>query len=560
MHVVLSGASVHASVFHTLCAKMKRSHSLIRYAQSCLSTHKISPMLRTCQRERVREFLNTKTQSPWKVLLLDYRTQDIVSPLLHINELRECNITTHFLLETKRGRIRDAPAIYFVEETEKNIDLIIRDILDDMYLEYHINFSSAIRRPLLERLATALSERGKGLFVRSIFDQYINFVALQENLFILHYKNTFSDPVDESAIVQSLFGVFLTLGEAPFIVPSKENQVGERLLRQIKNTKLLKDTRKKPLLILLGRHFDVRSPVEHVWTYSSLIKDLLPFHQNKVFVKVENKTLHLDPTDDFWMKNSEEYFPVVAERVEKELVDYKKEMALRCVDEKSDKKKIEEALEKAPELARKKTTMHIHMSICLALVDIIKKRSIDDFYKIERSSFKKQDLLEISEKGEDEDILRLAISMLRSDNIGVVETLLQTRKIDSKILKFFKGIESSEQKTGTSYRQVVSNIMGSVKKLLPVSNESPLSKYVENILTSIRNQNTEELGILNPFGFHCFEKEISRVVVFCNGGGTYTELKSLNELGKKFGLEMIYGSTEIINSSEFLKQVRKIYR
>lgn len=515
-------------------------------------------MLRTCQRGRVRDFLNTKTQSPWKVLLLDHRTQDIISPLLHVNELRECNITAHFLLETKRGRIRDTPAIYFVEETEKNIDIITRDVLDDVYSEYHINFSGAVRRPLLERLATALSEKGKGLFVRSIFDQYMNFVALQENLFTLHRKNTFSDPVDESAVVQSLFGVFLALGEAPFIVPDKHTHVGEKLLKQVKNTKLLKDTRKKPLLILLDRHFDVRTPVEHVWTYSSLIKDLLPFHQNKVFVKAENKTLQLDPEDDFWMRNSEEYFPVVAEKVEKELVDYKKEMALRCVDEKSDKKKIEEALEKAPELARKKTTMHTHMSICLALVDIIKRRSIDDFYKIERSSFKKQDLLEISEKGDDEDILRLAISMLRSDNAGVVETLLQTRKIDSRILKFFKGVESSEQKSGTSYRQVVSSIMGSVKKLLPVSNESPLSKYVEGILTSIRNQHTEELGILNPFGSHCFEKEISRVVVFCSGGGTYTELKSLNELGKKFGLEVIYGSTEIISAADFLEQVRKI--
>eukprot|EP00866_Antonospora_locustae_P000432 jgi/Antlo1/432/1762 len=515
-------------------------------------------MLRTCQRGRVIEFLNTRTQSPWKVLLLDHRTQDIISPLLHVNELRECNITAHFLLESKRGGIRDTPAIYFVEETEKNIDLITRDVLDELYSEYHINFTGAIRRSLLERLAIALSEKGKGLFVRNIFDQYMNFVALQENLFTLHRKNTFSDPVDENAIVQSLFGVFLTLGEAPFILPNKDTQVGEKLLKQIKNTKLLKDTRKKPLLILLDRHFDVRSPVEHVWTYSSLIKDLLPFHQNKVFFKSENKTMHLDPADDFWMKNSEEYFPVVAERVEKELLDYKKEMALRCVDEKSDKKKIEEALEKAPELARKKTTMHTHMSICLALVDIIKKRSIDDFYKIERSSFKKQDLLEISEKGDDEDILRLAISMLKGDNVAVVETLLQSRKIDSKILKFFKGAEGGEQKAGTSYRQVVSSIMGSIKKLLPVSNESPLSKYVESILTRIRNQNTDGLDILNPFGTHCFEKEISRVVVFCNGGGTYTELKSLNELGKRFGLEMIYGSTEIINSADFLEQVRKI--
>jgi len=100
--------------------------------------------------------------------------------------------------------------------------------------------------------------------------------------------------------------------------------------------------------------------------------------------------------------------------------------------------------------------------------------------------------------------------------------------------------------------------MGSVKKLLPVSNESPLSKYVEKVVLDIRNQNLDNMDILNPFGSHCFEKEISRIVVFCNGGGTYAELKSLNELGRKLGLEVIYGSTEIINSSEFLDQIKRM--
>lgn len=515
-------------------------------------------MLRKCQKERIASFLDVKTHVPWKILVLDQRTQDIISPLLRINELREFNVTTHFLLGAKRTKVRETPAVYFVESTDKNIDVIIKDVLGDLYSAYHINFCNAIRRPLLEKLATTLSEKGKGLFVKSIFDQYQDFISLQDNLFTLNHRGSLLMPVDENVVAEALFGVFLTLKEAPFVVFQKGCGIGEKLMKRVKSTGLLKDTRKKPLLVLVDRKFDLKSPVEHVWTYSALINDLLQFSLNKVTLKGENKVFDIDPSEEFWAQNSEEYFPVVAERVEKELVDYKKEMALRCVDEKSDKRQIEEALEKAPELAKKKATMHAHMSICLALVEIIKRRSIDDFYRIERSSFKRQDLLDVAGKGEDDDIVRLAISILRNDNHGVVEALLKERKVDTKILGFFRSSASGEQREGTSYRQVVSNVLGSVKKLLPVSNDSPLSKYVEGVLLGIRTQNTDSLNILKPFGSHCFEKEISRVVVFCTGGGTYTELKSLNELGRKMGVEIVYGSTEIVNSAEFIEQVRKM--
>lgn len=515
-------------------------------------------MLRNYQRERIMGFLGTKTHIPWKILVLDSRTQEIISPLIRVNELRECNITTHFLLNSRRNKIKEVAAIYFVESSERTIELIIKDVLGDIYSTYYINFSNTIRRPLLEKLATALAERGKGFFIKSVFDHYLDFIALQNNLFTLNYSQTFLNPLDANTIAQSLFGIFLTLKEAPFIISKVQCPVAEKLLRLVKGTKMLKNTHKKPLLVLVDRKFDLKTPIEHVWTYSALIKDLLGLELNKVSLKSDNKTFDLDPTDEFWLRNIDEYFPVVAERIENELVDYKKEMALRCVDEKSDKKKIEEALEKAPELAKKKATMHAHMSICLALVELIKKRSIDEFYRIEKGSFKKQDFLEISEKGESEDILRMAISMLRNDNMPVMEALLKNRKVDTKLLSFFKNIKSEDQEQGTSYRQVVSSIMGSVKKLLPVNNDSPLSKYIESIIMDIRNQNFEKLNILNPFGSHCFEKEISRVVVFCNGGGTYTELKSLNELGRRLKFDIIYGSTEIVHSGGFIEQIKKM--
>lgn len=41
--------------------------------------------------------------------------QDILAPLLHVNELRKHGVTLHMLLEAERQPIPDVPAVYFVQ-------------------------------------------------------------------------------------------------------------------------------------------------------------------------------------------------------------------------------------------------------------------------------------------------------------------------------------------------------------------------------------------------------------------------------------------------------------
>ncbi|KCZ74904.1 hypothetical protein H311_04126, partial [Anncaliia algerae PRA109] len=389
---------------------------------------------------------------------------------------------------------------------------------------------NSISRESLENLANALSEKRKGYFIKSVYDQFLDFLSLQENLFTFNCVNSYLHKIEETKLINSLFGVFLTLKEAPFIIYEKNNEkIADKLNKKIKNSSLIKDTRKKPLLILLERDFDLKTPLEHVWTYAALIDDLLEFKNNKVTIKKENKTFDLDPSDEFWLENKDEYFPVVAEKVEKELTEYKKEMAIRCVDEKSDQKKIEETLEKVPELAKKKSSLNMHMNICLSLVDIIKKRSIDDFYRIEKSSYKKKDLLEVSEKGDENDILRLGISLLKEDNVNVIEAMFKTRNINTSMIKLFRNVNDIQPKEGTFYKQVVSNVLGSVKKLLPINTDCPISLEVdvkkllpintdcpislevEKIINLIKCQNFTDLNIKIPFSNHCYDKEISKI-------------------------------------------------
>lgn len=514
-------------------------------------------MLRELQKQRIRAFLLAPS-SPWKVLVLDSHTQQIISPLMKVNELRECGVTTHFLVTQTRHPISNTPAVYFV----RSIDGITEDVARELYSEYYLNFTTSVGRREIEEMGFRLSERGLGLRIRSVYDQFVDFIALQDDMFTLGMRNSFvemENPDTWRGVVASLMSVFVTLGEVPFVVTVEDEttmQIARMLEAKIRNTRIIKKTAKRPVLLLVGRDYDVTTPVQHVWSYSALMRDLLELDSNKIKLR-SKKVFDLDPQDELWRRNSNEYFPVVVERVEKELLEYKKEMALRSVDERTDKKAIQEVLEKAPELAKRNESVNAHISICSEMVEIIKERAIDDFYKVERGGHTSQELLEVSEKGSDEDILRLAILLLNTKDYDLIDPLLQKRGIKSGVVEFFRKHKSIRpEKTGTFYSQVVSNLMGNVKKLLPVKEQTPVSSLAESVYGDIKSQAYSGLNVFDPTGSrNIYANEISRVVVFSVGGGTYTELKTLKLLEERIEVPIIYGSTEIVNAREFLRQV-----
>lgn len=516
-------------------------------------------MLRELQKQRIKAFLLAPS-TPWKVLVLDARTQQILSPLMRINELRDCGITTHFLLSQTRQPISNTPAVYFVEDPRG----VAEDVLRELYSDYYLNFCTSVGRSEIEEIGFRLSEKSLALRVRSVYDQFVDFVALQDDMFTLAMQNSFVDadnPDTWRRIVMSLFSVFVTLDEIPFIVTRDDEaseQIAQMLDTKIRNTKIIKKGTKRPLLVLVNRSYDVLTPVQHVWSYSALMNDLLDLGSNKITLG-SKKTFDLDPSDELWSRNSNEYFPTVVENVEKELLEYKKEMALRSIDEKTDKKVIQEALDKAPELARRNESVNTHVSICSEMVDIIKRRGIDDFYKVERGGYTPQELMDVSEKGTPEDILRLAILLLSTKDADLVDPLLQKRKISSSAVAFFREQKSIQpEKIATFYSQVVTNLMGNVKKLLPVKEQTPVSALVESVYNDIKAQ-THNFKTFNPTHSNSiYTGEISRIVVFCIGGGTYTELKTLKLLEERINIPVVYGSTEILNARTFIEQAESL--
>ncbi|EHB05342.1 Sec1 family domain-containing protein 1 [Heterocephalus glaber] len=180
---------------------------------------------------------NSTGEPVWKVLIYYDRSQDIISPLLSVKELRNMRITLHLLLHSSGNPIPDVPAVYFVMPTEENIDRMCQDLRNQLYESHYLNFISAISRSKLEDIANAALAASAITRVAKVFDQYLNFITLEDDMFVLCNQNKelvsyhainrpdITDPERETVmdtIVDSLFCFFVTLGAVPINRCSRE--------------------------------------------------------------------------------------------------------------------------------------------------------------------------------------------------------------------------------------------------------------------------------------------------------------------------------------------------
>ncbi|CAG5866936.1 sec1 family domain-containing protein 1 [Menidia menidia] len=399
---------------------------------------------------------NAAAEPVWKVLVYDRFGQDIISPLLSVKELRDMGITLHLLLHSDRDPIPDVPAIYFLMPTEENIDRICQDLRNQLYESYYFNFISAISRSKLEDIASAALAANAVSQVTKVFDQYLNFITLEDDMFILCHQNKelisyhainradIQDTDMETimdTIVDSLFCFFVTLGAVPIIRCPRGNaaeMVAVKLDKKLREN--LRDARnslftgdgmaagqfsfQRPLFVLADRNMDMATPLHHTWTYQALIHDVLDFHLNRVMMeeggatdassagarpkKKIKKMYDLTAADRFWQKHKGSPFPEVAESVQEELDTYRAQedevkrlksiMGLEGEDEgaismlSDNTAKLTSAVSSLPELLEKKRLIDLHTNVATAVLDHIKSRKLDVYFEYEEKLMSKSTL------------------------------------------------------------------------------------------------------------------------------------------------------------------------
>ena len=116
------------------------------------------------------------------------------------------------------------PVLYLVEPTAANLEKFTQDLQKGLYAPAYINFLSSISRPLLEDFASQTAQAGTAEYISQVFDQYLNFIVSEPNLFSLgmgresywtmNSAQTSDDDLDANVdrIVSGLFSVAVTMG------------------------------------------------------------------------------------------------------------------------------------------------------------------------------------------------------------------------------------------------------------------------------------------------------------------------------------------------------------
>ncbi|KAK6200937.1 vesicle trafficking protein Sly1 [Scheffersomyces amazonensis] len=361
----------------------------------------------------------------WKVLILDSKSRAVLSSVLRVNDLLRCGITVHSLIGSKRTALSDVPAIYFIEPTIDNIVQVIEDLDQDKYESFYINFTSSINRELLEDFAKKVSLSGKSSKIKQVFDQYLDFIVTEPNLFSLDIPNTFTqfNRVDTNEdtiqhishqIADGLLSAIITLNNVPVIRAQQggpaefvARQLDSKLRDYISNSRNLntQSIQQRPVLILLDRNIDLASMFAHSWIYQCMVSDVFKLQRNTIKIHKYNgqeqtsKNYDVDPKDFFWNKYGQLPFPDVVESADIELNTYKNDAkeitnktgitSLSDIDPNAanDTANIQQAVEKLPELTARKATLDMHMDILAALINELQAKNLDKFFEIEQNSY-----------------------------------------------------------------------------------------------------------------------------------------------------------------------------
>lgn len=484
-------------------------------------------MLRELQKERLKNMLQPE-EAPFKILVLDEETKVILSALLRVSDLRACGVTVHLLLEAPRSEARDVPAVFFTGSAP------LGELRSTRYGSYFLHAASSHTREDLEALALEASSAGVAKRVCGVFDAFLAFSAIHDDLFTLNLRRSFVEREENmAAAVAGLLSVFVTLGEAP-VIAGDASGIAAALARRIRGTGLLKPGTRRPLLILLDRDFDLVSPLRLSLGYATLV------------LETDEQSSRIDGDCAFFAANRFEDFPVVAERVEAELLSYKKALALRSLGPGSDRAAVAQALEDAPALQKQHALVDTHLAICERILKSVRARHLDDFFHAS-TALDPEELPGLAEAGVREDILRLALALIGGKHDDLVDPLLTRCHIDSPLPEVFR------RRRGPAPAGLRERVRSLFKR------EASVAPVVEAVLAQVRTQAPGDFPIADPFNTGIYLAEISRIVVYIHGGATYTELAALKEVEKTHRIPITLGGSEIFSANEFISQAEELY-
>lgn len=298
-------------------------------------------------------FFQREEEDPiWKVFVFDPHTQNILSPLLKVSQLRNEGVTVFRTLSSidDSCAISDVPVLFFVQPTDENIKQICSLLRRDIFSCAFVNWSGFVSKRGLELLAEQSARERPVCFEKifQVYDMFCDFVCLDETLFVLSKEISFlpsgivAQEAEVEELAQELLCVFATTGQIPIVRcragASRTEMIARRLVELVKDQLLMGKGNifdqkassvliaKRPLLVLVDRSEDLVTPWKHSWSYNAMLHDLFGIVQNRICIPGKKEKYDLDLDEDFiWNKFAQLPTFEVASGIDQELNAYLQE-------------------------------------------------------------------------------------------------------------------------------------------------------------------------------------------------------------------------------------------
>ena len=563
--------------------------------------------------------LDCQKSCPFTILVVDNYSAKVLSSYLTMSDLLNRGIFTVELINNKRNRFPNYGVIYFLSPTQKSVSALVEDFSNlkkPKYKQIYIFFTHRLPTNLLDMLVT------DGIIRRTVLLKELNlsFFTKEDIVFDFEFEsglqlfNTTEDNQNKilKSICDRLFTVLTTLNIHPYIqyqANSKFCTILSEEIEEIFNTnKFCKNLKKEGILLLTDRSIDVTSPLLHDYNYSALVHDLMEVKNNTI--NLNNKKITLTDDDELWYSYKLLHFAEVFDKISKDLSDFQKSDLSKVgntsnMDSFSDMRnalanmssyrlkssQLSNQIHLAEELNKKYKNDHIYEIIELEQ-DIVSGEN--DGGKINnRDIFKNFTITKSKLTNQREDFIRILLTLYTSLSIDEKDFNFLSGKLTDEESGVLRGLmklgfdpkssgKKNERRKTSLIREKISLLGENISKKVTYSSlrSSPnitiLAEQASNYLLDrdifpFRNWDKGDLpkkqkkfGTKNLFDTSSNKdadlSEMEPLIVFNIGGLAYNEIASLEKLqhNNTINHRIYIGSTDIMNASEYMKQLRDI--
>ena len=563
--------------------------------------------------------LNCQKTCPFTILVVDNYSAKVLSSYLTMSDLLNRGIFTVELITNKRNRFPNYGVIYFLSPTQKSISALVSDFSDlkkPKYKQVYIFFTHRLPENLLEMLVT------DGIIRRTVLLKELNlsFYSKEDIVFDFEFESglkIFNATQDNQnkilkSICDRLFTVLTTLNIHPYIQYQANSKFCTILSDEIEDifikNKFCKNLKKGGILLLTDRSIDVTSPLLHDYNFRALVYDLLEVKNNTL--NINNKKIVLSDDDDLWHSYKVMHIAEVFDKLTKDIAEFQKSDIAKVgnasnMDSFSDmhnvlnnmssyklkSTQLSNQLHLAEELNKKYKNNHINEIIELEQ-DIVSGEN--DGGKINnRDIFKNFTITKSKLTNQREDFIRLLLTLYTSLSIDEKDFNFLSGKLSEEESGVLRGLiklgfdpkssgKKNERRKTNLIREKVSLVGENISKKITYSSlrSSPnitiLAEQASNYLLDkdqfpFRNWDKGDLpkkekkyGTKNLFDTSSNKEadlsEMEPLIVFNIGCLAHNEISSLEKLQNSnvINHRIYIGSTDIINASEYMKQLREI--